>query len=165
MQAPQLVKRADRAAGANSSAADRTGKGTTDLRRWRPNGASGLMATFSKPSGGLPQAGKRVLTPRAALLTRGPRPRPQLRLCKFLHHCRCAGAPDDLDMQYRAEQEAEALRYSVAVHADVMRDRKQPNSRSARLCPAISSCCEPEISFPPMASYWSRRIFSSTNPS
>ena len=31
----------------------------------------------------------------------------------------------DIVQEYRAEQEAEALRHSVAVHADVMRDRKQ----------------------------------------
>ena len=31
----------------------------------------------------------------------------------------------DIVQEYRAEREAEALRHSVAVHADVMRDRKQ----------------------------------------
>lgn len=35
--------------------------------------------------------------------------------------------------------------------------------RSARWCLAISSCCELAISFPPMASCWSRRGSNSTN--
>ena len=41
----------------------------------------------------------------------------------------------DLLQEHRAEQEAEALRHSVAVHADVMRDRKQIALPVAALVP------------------------------
>ena len=41
----------------------------------------------------------------------------------------------DIVQQYRAEQEAEALRHSVAVYADVMRDRKQVEQPVGALVP------------------------------
>ena len=41
----------------------------------------------------------------------------------------------DIVQEYRAEQEAEALRHSVAVHADVMRDRKQVEQPVSTLVP------------------------------
>ncbi len=41
----------------------------------------------------------------------------------------------DIVQEYRAEQEAEALRHSVAVHADVMRDRKQVEQPVSALVP------------------------------
>src|SRR6266550_3070778 len=41
----------------------------------------------------------------------------------------------DIVQEHRAEQEAEALRHSVAVHADVMRDRKQVAQPVSTLVP------------------------------
>jgi len=41
----------------------------------------------------------------------------------------------DLVQEYRAEQEADALRHSVAVRADVMRDRKQVAQPVSALVP------------------------------
>ena len=46
----------------------------------------------------------------------------------------------DIVQEYRAEQEAEALRHSVAVHADVMRDRKPVAQPVSALVPGDIVC-------------------------